>query len=123
MKTVLRIGVTGGRNYTDHKLVWRILHNQKLLSEAVGCKMFLVVGDATGADEFAREWATEILPKNDWKMFEADWNRWGNSAGPRRNRDMLISGIDKLCAFPGGKGTEDMVKICQNTGVLVARYE
>lgn len=85
--------------------------------------MFLVVGCARGADAFARLWAIAKLPANDWTIFKADWDKHGNSAGPIRNRAMLISGIDKLCGFPGGVGTADMVRICKNVGIWVVEYK
>jgi hypothetical protein len=122
-KEYLRIAVTGGRDYPNKDLIFKVLDKQKLICETVGCKMFLVVGDATGADAYARLWAFEHLPTEDWQMFEADWTRWGKSAGHRRNRDMLISGIDKLCAFPGGNGTADMTRICRNVGIFVKEYK
>lgn len=123
MKEYLRIAVTGGRDYAHGFHVANVLQEQKSKCEAVGCKMFLVVGDADGADKWARIWASKQLPVKDWQMFKADWDKWGKSAGPRRNRDMLISGIDKLCAFPGGDGTADMVRICRNMKIHVVEYK
>jgi len=124
MKKYLRIAVTGGRDYTDSQVVFDALDATRTNVEAVGAKMFLVVGDATGADCLARLWAKELFLNGEigYQCFAADWDRFGNSAGPRRNRDMLISGIDKLCSFPGGKGTADMIKICRDAGVYVVEY-
>ena len=124
MKTI-RIAVTGGRNFSDKDLVWRVLDRNKTNVEAAGATMFLVVGDARGVDYFARKWAEDRGVEH--KVFVAKWKdaegNYNPAAGPIRNRDMLISGIDKLCAFPGGAGTADMTRICRNTKVYVVEYK
>ena len=52
------------------------------------------------------------------RTFEADWDRFGKSAGYRRNRQMLDEGAPHiLVAFPGGKGTADMRKQAAEFGV------
>ncbi len=122
MKEYLRIAVTGGRDYTNSQVVFNALDATRANVEAVGAKMYLVVGCARGADAIARNWASQRLSDEDWKVFYADWDRFESSAGPKRNRDMLMSGIDKLCAFPGNVGTEDMKKICRNTDVYTVEY-
>lgn len=123
MKEYLRIAVTGGRAYPNGSHVDAVLNDNKRSVEKIGCKMKLIVGDASGADAWARLWAVSHLPKEDIEVFYADWNKWGKPAGPRRNRDMLISGIDKLCAFPGNDGTADMTRICKNVGIWVVEYK
>lgn len=121
MKEYLRIAVTGGRNHENSQLVFDVLYNVKHSIETVGAKIFLIVGGARGADEQAEAWG--VYNNVAMKVFHADWDRYGNSAGPARNRQMLMSGIDRLCAFPGGRGTSDMMKICKNTGVWVVEYK
>ena len=42
--------------------------------------------------------------------FPANWAKHGNMAGPIRNQAMLVKGKpDLVLAFPGGRGTADMV--------------
>ena len=120
---VIRIAVTGGRTYDNQKVVWDALDATRNAVCATGAAMFLVVGDATGADMLARQWAMENLEIHQWQCFPADWDKHGKSAGPIRNRDMLCSGIHKLCAFPGGAGTADMVRICKNVGIHIKEYK
>ena len=77
-------------------------------------------GGAPGIDTFAGEWATER--GIDVTVFHAEWDRFGRSAGPRRNAKMLAEGKpDMVFAFPGGIGTADMVKRAEKAGVYVAR--
>lgn len=59
-----------------------------------------------------------------FKEFKADWNKYGKSAGPMRNIQMLKEGKpDVVVAFQGGKGTAHMVKIAKEAGVKVIQIE
>lgn len=76
----------------------------------------IIHGKATGADHGG---AIFGLKRNLRVIgFAADWERHGNSAGPIRNRQMLIEGLpDAVVAFPGSRGTADMVRRARNAGV------
>ena len=47
----------------------------------------------------------------------ADWDRYGLSAGPRRNKLMVDMKPDVLVAFPGGNGTASMVGLAADAGI------
>lgn len=82
----------------------------------------LIHGDARGADRIADEWAKEALVEIE--KYPADWKKHGKAAGPIRNRQMLKKGRpDYVIAFPGGKGTADMVDIAKKAGVEVLVIE
>ncbi len=76
----------------------------------------LYEGGAHGIDHWAHAWATSRdIPVI---TYPADWLRWGNAAGPKRNRWMLrgehptlgqLAPADAVVALPGGEGTQDMV--------------
>lgn len=108
----MRVGVTGGRSYDNGYEIESQL--MCVPSDAV-----LVHGAAPGADiTCARTWvewggAMEAHP--------ADWKKHGKAAGPIRNQEMVDSGLDLLIAFPGGRGTADMVRRAEEAGVPV-RY-
>ena len=54
--------------------------------------------------------------------YPAPWKRFGPSAGGIRNQQMLDEGKpDLVVAFPGGKGTADMVRRAENAGVKVIK--
>lgn len=110
----MRVLVCGGRDYSDSKRVHDVL--TKLHVEA-GIAA-LIEGGAHGADQLARLWAnTSIVPV---ETFEADWENQGSFAGPARNFRMLTEGRpDIVIAFPGGRGTADMVKKARKAGVQV----
>ena len=117
---IIRVGVTGGRDYPDKVHVWRSLDITKSRVELAGATMTLVVGDATGADQHAFFWAAARGVTREF--FVAEWKRFGNAAGPARNKRMLDSGIDYLCAFPGGAGTANMKEICRKANVYVKEF-
>jgi hypothetical protein len=109
----MRILVCGGRDYDDEETMFRIL------SKLRPC--FLIEGGAIGADCLAYRWAKRNLDLgSDWLRIEADWSAHGKSAGPMRNQRMLDEGKPHLVlAFPGGKGTADMVRRAKRAGVDV----
>jgi hypothetical protein len=100
----IHVLVCGGRDFTDRKLVFAVIamiHN--------GFKIARIIeGGARGVDTFARAWAG--LRDIERETFHADWSR-GLAAGPYRNAKMLREGAPDLgVAFPGGRGTADMVR-------------
>ena len=106
----MRLIVTGGRNYADRAHVWQVLN--RIHAEAP--ITMLVHGAAAGADRLAAEWAVARgVPQ---EPHPADWRRFGKGAGPQRNRAMLNSGADAFVAFPGGRGTANMVAVAEDRG-------
>lgn len=83
--------------------------------------MEVVSGGARGADSLAALWARKNgVP---FREFPADWDRFGKSAGFRRNREMLDDGPDLVVAFSedlaASKGTSMMVGLARDAGVPV----
>ena len=75
-------------------------------------------GCATGADTLAGEWAS--LRSVPVSTFKAQWEKYGNTAGIKRNISMLAAFRPTLViAFPGGTGTAHMVQIAREKGVEV----
>ena len=81
----------------------------------------LIQGGAEGADRLAWEWA--MSHQIDTKTFFADWQRYGQSAGPIRNGQMLNEAPDRVIAFPGNTGTANMIKQAKEMGVPVTKYQ
>lgn len=105
--------VCGGRDYNDRATAFHTLdriHAKRRIAK-------IVEGGAAGADTLAREWAT--AHGIECKTFAADWAAHGKAAGPMRNQLMLDSGVDGVLAFPGGRGTADMVSRARRDGVTV----
>lgn len=111
----MRVGVTGGRDYADRDAVHAAL---RLLNR----DDVLVHGAASGADSMCAEVWGDFLGR-DVEPHPADWTRHGKAAGPIRNQEMVDSGLDLLIAFPGGRGTADMVRRAEAAGIPVRRVE
>lgn len=111
--------VCGGRAYDDRAIVFATLDR---LSEDMGVP-FIITGGATGADTAAIDWAWTRLRRGQCsgsQTFLADWKIHGPAAGPIRNARMLAEGKpDLVVAFPGGRGTANMVAQARAAGVRV----
>lgn len=131
------IAVTGSRNWQGYDLMVGIVEGYLGLEGAgpegwhelnpyVG-DGFVHVGDCpTGADAMLREYME--LCQVPHRVHRADWDTYGPSAGPRRNRAMLDSdeGIELLLAFREGsksKGTDDCIRAAHEREIAVLTIE
>lgn len=107
--------VCGGRHYADYNHVCRVLWDL----EKVRGRLFVRHGGGSGADALADTWCREtdhsVVP-----VF-AEWNKFGKKAGPLRNAIMLAMKppVKLVVAFPGGRGTADMVRKAKAAGIEV----
>ena len=109
-----RILVCGGRDYTNYAAIREALdslHSRHGVGEVIH-------GGAYGADRLGGAWAeANGIPV---RVFPADWEKHGRSAGHIRNRQMLFKGLPHLVvAFPGGRGTANMIENARKEGVKV----
>ena len=113
----LRVLVCGGRDLNNQEIVDSTLNKLDALQK-ITC---LIHGGARGADSLSGIWAQS---KNiETIVFPADWNRYGKSAGYIRNSQMLTEGIpDLVVAFPGGKGTKNMIELAKKANVPVLNH-
>jgi hypothetical protein len=110
----MKVLITGGRDFEDEDLLQQIL-GRLHSATPFSC---LIHGAAKGADQLAGKWATE----NGVEAIAcpADWKRHGRGAGPTRNKQMLEDHKpDLVVAFPGGKGTANMVALAQKAGTKI----
>lgn len=94
----MRVLVCGGRNFRSPAQVAATLdrlHEQHKFTH-------LIQGGATGADQFAKEWAMRH-PEIERYVCRADWSTHGKAAGPIRNARMLEWKPDLVVAFAGGQ--------------------
>ena len=111
-----KVLVCGDRNYTDLDRVRECL---RILRDKKGFGT-VIEGEARGADTMGRIAATElgmeVIP------VPAQWDKYGRSAGPIRNQEMLKLGPDLVLAFhkniSESKGTAHMLKIAEKAGVV-----
>jgi hypothetical protein len=108
----MRVLVCGGRDFEDRNALFSVLDQMAEQIERIIC------GGARGADGLAYTWAC----RNDKspEVYMADWERYGRRGGPIRNQRMIDEGKpDMVIAFPGGRGTADMVRRARAAGVPV----
>jgi hypothetical protein len=114
--TSIRILVTGGRDFRDR---WAVYERLDMIHADRGISC-IISGAASGADQIAANWAKDRGV--DLQEFPADWSG-GKGGGPIRNRRMLVNGNpDEVVAFPGGRGTADMIRQATAAGVPVLKH-
>lgn len=110
----MKVLVCGGRDYTDAMTLGSWLggiHKQRGITE-------IIHGGASGADWLAGQFAR--YANIQVSEYPADWKKHGRAAGPIRNKQMLDEGKpDLVVAFPGGRGTADMVRQATKAGIHV----
>lgn len=108
--------ICGGRAFRD---MAAFASGMNRLVDEWGKPTLVIHGAAPGADTLADIWArTHGFPIY---AMPANWSAHGRSAGPIRNRAMLQLGPHAVIAWPGGSGTEHMVRIAESAGVPVVR--
>lgn len=103
----MKLIVAGSRSVQDREFVFQrifIFLMNKDVTE------FVLGGCPTGPDEFALQYAKEY--HHAVKLFPADWNKHGKSAGPIRNRQMAEYADHLLLIWD-----------CQSKGSLNMKYE
>jgi hypothetical protein len=110
----MRVVVFGGRDFTNRSMAFKALdriHKQYNIT-------LVIDGEAPGADTLAHHWAVARGIEN--LRFPANWAKYGRSAGPIRNRQMIEEGVpDMGVAFPGGRGTENMKQQLKKAGIKI----
>lgn len=110
----MRVLVCGGRDFSDRAFIERALASLA----KVECIDAVIEGNASGVDRIAGFWARQRDIPN--LKFTAEWDRLGRAAGPIRNQRMIEEGRpDLVIAFPGGRGTADMVRRAKAAGIKV----
>lgn len=126
----MRILVCGGRDYNNYTKVSEVLnrlcieHSKEFNPDDnwLPTDITIISGKARGADTLAADFA--VVNFCVLEEYPADWKTYGKSAGHIRNKQMLEEGKpDLVVAFPGGRGTENMVSIAEKAGVPVIKIE
>ena len=117
---MFKVIVAGSRGFTDYDLLVSKL--DKILQDKTDVE--IVSGGAKGADSMGEAYAESKGYK--LTVFPADWNKYGKSAGYKRNVQMADY-ADVLVAFWDGqsKGTSHMIDIMREKDkpVRVIRFQ
>lgn len=99
----MRVLITASRDWPDPAAVRSALDVMLKAAQARHEDLVVVRGDCpTGGDRDAGEWVAEAGDAAvTEEMHKADWGTYGRSAGPRRNRGMVVAGAEQCWAFIG----------------------
>ena len=123
----MRLLVTGSRYLNDYNYFSKEMDK---FCSSHSIPTTVIHGAARGADTLASRWVREMnsMRNHDPIITEieepAKWKLHGKAAGPIRNQLMLVEHKpDMVLAFPGGKGTANMIKIARWNGVPIVDLE
>lgn len=114
---MMRILVTGSRAWIDELAIEQTLTLEGQRLQVQPHDVIVVHGGAHGADaiadRLARRYGCGV------EVVRADWNRYGNAAGPIRNAEMVRRGAVACLAFPIGlsRGTRDCIARAEAAGI------
>ena len=113
----MKVIVAGGRDIEDFMTVTKAIMQGLVYLNAYSLTkpIEIVSGMARGVDSLAIEFASAI--GYSIKTFPADWDKYGKSAGPTRNKQMAEYS-DALIAIWDGKsrGTKNMIVQMEKIG-------
>lgn len=127
MKSPIKVLVCGGRAYNNQNMVFSTLDRVVRLYRPIA---MIIHGDAMtelpdglvcGADYFAAKWAvSRNIRCQSFPVTKKEWREIGRRAGPIRNQRMIDKASpDLVVAFPGGRGTADMITRARRAGIPV----
>lgn len=101
----MKLAVVGSRGFGAVDRIKPILNKIRM---TCGEDLIIVSGGAEGPDQIAEQWAKEHGLQTE--IFPADWDAFGQAAGPKRNQQ-VIDAADHLIAFWDGAspGTVDAI--------------
>lgn len=114
-KSDFKLVVAGCRDFDDYSLLSAEL-DEYLKDKIKTHNVTIVSGCATGADSLGEEYATQ--KGLNIKKFPADWDKYGNAAGPKRNLQMAEY-ADAVIVFWDNKssGTRNMIECARRENI------
>ena len=112
--------ICGSREFQDYNLLKEKCDYYLSKRISSGQKVVVISGGARGADSLGERYAKER--GLECKVFPADWDRYGKSAGYRRNVVMAEIGnacIACLSGYSENKGTKSMISLARRSHLLV----
>jgi hypothetical protein len=112
----MKLAIVGSRDFNDYEYLKKVL-------EPIRDKVSLIIsGGAKGADTLGERYAKENnIPV---QIFYPDWNKFGKSAGFKRNVD-IVNNCDAVVAFQinDSKGTQHTINIAKEKGKKVKVFK
>ncbi len=115
----MKIIIAGGRDVVNPNFL------TLALADAISQDFYItevVCGMAKGADTLGALWArANNIPI---KCFPANWERFGNQAGPIRNKEMAVYADGLLALWDGqSRGTRHMIETMRNMGKILRVWD
>jgi hypothetical protein len=115
----MKLGIVGSRGFANYSMLKAFVNKFKenFVVDAI------ISGGAIGADQLGAKYAKD----NDIQLivYPADWNKYGKSAGYKRNK-LIVEDSDVIIAFWDGisPGTEHTINLCKdmNTNIIIYNY-
>lgn len=124
-----KIIINGSRDFNNYTYL-RLMLKEYIMTNQINPELIEIIsGGAKGADTLAIKFAKEY--NLNYKVMNADWNKYGKRAGIIRNAEMLTYAISNpndiaiLISFWNGtsKGTKHMIDISNDKGIIVKVME
>lgn len=118
---IIKIVIAGCRDYNNYEEAKTYI-DLCISNIRNGNKIIILSGGASGADKLGERYAKEN--GFDVELYPADWNKYGRSAGPRRNK-LMAENCDCVICFWDGKsrGTKSMIEYAKTLEkVLRVKY-
>ena len=114
MKDKKYVLIAGCRYFNDYKIAKKYI-DYYISNIREKYKITIISGGALGADSLGERYARENRFKI--KRFLPDWEKYGRSAGPRRNK-LMVETADYVICFWDGKstGTRSTVNYTKSAG-------
>lgn len=115
----MRVIIAGSRDIENYQIVLNAVEMAELESNITITEV--VSGGARGVDKLG-----ELIAKNNYipvKVFRAEWDKYGKSAGYRRNVEMSEYADAVIAVWDGSsKGTRHMIDIMKKKNKVVYVY-
>lgn len=117
----INVAIVGSRNFVNYKIFKNHVSNTLKEWGLKVSQITIISGGAKGADTLARKFAGEF----DIQIIEflPDWDKYGKTAGPIRNKD-IIDKSSLIIAFPstGGSGTQNSINLAKKANKPVKEF-
>jgi hypothetical protein len=112
----MKVIIAGSRGITDYSVLEKAIEQVEFPITQV------VSGTARGVDQLGEQWAhTNHIHV---ERFPADWNKYGRSAGYRRNQQMADYADGLIALWDGvSRGTGHMITIAKMKGLQVVVFD
>lgn len=111
----MRVVIAGSRTITD------LTEVEKAVAKANFNISVVISGGANGVDKLAEEYAiAHGLDLETYPVTPEDWARYGRSAGPRRNAEMIRNADGLIAIWDGSSsGTENTIKLARRKRIPI----